>query len=121
TSDLRAAHRAKFLSRPVKGLKVNQFMENPAYTPILKDLIARLAPPLRAVETDFAIDSSGFSTSRFENWYDHKYGCTRRRCEWVKVHLACGVKTNIVTAVRILDKDAGDCPQFVPLVNDTAK
>jgi transposase len=31
------------------------------------------------------------------------------------------VKTNVVTAVRILDKDAGDCPQFVPLVKETRK
>ena len=33
----------------------------------------------------------------------------------------CGEKTNIVTAVRILDKDAADSPQFVPLVKETAK
>ena len=39
---------------------------------------------------------------------------------WVKSHIACGVKTNVVTAVRILDKDAADCPQFVPLVKETA-
>ena len=30
-------------------------------------------------------------------------------------------KTNMVTAVRILDKDAADCPQFVPLVKETAQ
>jgi transposase len=30
------------------------------------------------------------------------------------------VKTNVVTAVRILDKDANDCPQFAPLVKETA-
>jgi transposase len=27
----------------------------------------------------------------------------------------------VVTAVRILDKDAGDCPQFVPLLKETRK
>ena len=72
------------------------------------------------VEKDFAIDSSGFSTSTYESWYDAKYGITRRRCVWVKCHLAVGVKTNVVTAVRILDKDAADCPQFIPLAKDTA-
>jgi hypothetical protein len=88
-------------------------------TPILKSLIARSATPLRTVEKDFAIDSSGFSGCRFERWFDHKYGVTRSKCVWVKVHLCCGVKTNIVTAVRILDKDSGDCPQFVPLLKET--
>jgi hypothetical protein len=32
-----------------------------------------------------------------------------------------GVKTNVVTAVRILDKDAHDSPQFIPLVKETRK
>jgi transposase len=121
SSDLRAAHRTGHLSRKFEGAKVAHFMENPEYTPILKELLARSALPLRTVETDFAIDSSGFSTSKFERWYDHKYGVTRNRCMWVKVHICSGVKTNVVTAIRILDKDAGDCPQFAPLVKDTAK
>src|SRR4029079_1088016 len=57
----------------------------------------------------------------FERWFDHKYGVTRRRCLWVKVHAAVGVKTNVITAVRILDKDAGDAPQFRPLVEKTVE
>jgi len=46
---------------------------------------------------------------------------TRNKCVWVKCHIACGVKTNIVTAIRILDKVAGDSPQFAPLVTETAR
>jgi Transposase DDE domain len=84
-------------------------------------LIAFSATPLRAVETAFAIDSSGFGTCRYERWYDQKYGVTRLQTYWVKVHIASGVKTNCVTAVRILDKDAGDSPQFIPLVKETSK
>jgi transposase len=99
---------------------VAKFLENPNFTPVLKTLIAQSARPLACVEQDFAIDSTGFSSSRFETWYDHKYGTNRRKCVWVKVHAACGVKTNVITAVRILDKDAGDSPQFAPLAKDTA-
>lgn len=40
---------------------------------------------------------------------------------WIKTHICCGTKTNIVTAVRILDKDSGDSPEFAPLVRETAK
>jgi transposase len=119
--DLADAHEAGYLTRPIPGMKVAQFMENPALTPILFDLIVKSAAPLRAVETGFAVDSSGFSSSRFERWYDHKYGCERRKSTWVKVHVACGVKTNVITAVRILDKDAADCPQFAPLMKTTAQ
>jgi transposase len=121
SSDLRQAHVRGHLSHSIPGMKINEFMENPYFTSLLKELIVQSARPLRAVESQFAIDSSGFSTCKFEKWFDHKYGITRQSCTWVKCHIACGVKTNVVTAVRILDKDAADCPQFVPLVKETAK
>src|SRR5262249_46493675 len=39
----------------------------------------------------------------------------------VKAHIASGVKTNVITAVRILEKTTADCPQFGPLVKETAQ
>lgn len=118
-TDLREAHERGYLLNPIPGVKVNSFLEKPELTPILHRLIAESAKPLAAVETEFAVDSSGFSSSKFVRWYDEKYGVTRQKAEWVKAHIACGVKTNVVTAVRILDKDAGDHPQFGPLVKAT--
>jgi len=121
STDLREAHKRGYVTTEIPGMKVAAFHENQEFTPILKELIAESARPLRTVETDFAIDSSGFCTSKFVRWFDHKYGVTRQKHDWIKVHIACGVKTNIVTAVRILDRDAADCPQFVPLVTDTRR
>jgi len=121
STDLLDAHEKGFVSKPIPGAKVTAFFEDPYFTPILKDLIAISALPLRAVETNFAIDSTGFASTRYERWYDHKYGATRQKCLWVKTHIASSVKTNVVTAVRILDKDAADCPQFVPLVKETRR
>jgi transposase/predicted nucleic acid-binding Zn finger protein len=117
--DLDAAHTAGHLSRRIPAMKVVAFMENADFTPILTNLIARAAAPLAAIETKFAVDSTGFSTCRFEKWFDVKYGVTRTSALWVKVHAAVGVKTNVITAVRILDKDAADSPQFRPLVEIT--
>src|SRR5260370_26783740 len=105
STDLLEAHENGFVSKPIPGPKVTAFFEDPYFTPILKSLIGYSARPLRAVEKDFAIDSSGFGSSRYERWYDQKYGVTRMKCIWVKTHIACGAKTNVVTAVRILDKD----------------
>ena len=95
--DLADAHANGFLTKLIPGAKIPAFHENSEYTPILFQLIERSALPLRAVEQDFAVDSTGFSSSRFETWYDHKYGVNRRKCLWVKVHAACGVKTNVIT------------------------
>ena len=121
STDLLEAHECGYLTRPIPGMKVTAFHENAEYTPILTELIAKSAAPLAAVETNFAVDSTGFSSSRFERWYDQKYGVTRQRCLWIKAHVACGVKTNVVTAVRILEKDSGDSPQLAPLVKETAR
>jgi transposase len=119
-SDLADAYERGHLVNPVPGMKVSSFFENADLTLVLRALIARSAMPLKAVETEFAVDSSGFSTSKFERWYDEKYGVHRSGRAWIKVHIAVGVKTNIVTAANILDRDAADCPQFAPLVGTTA-
>lgn len=121
STDLLEAHQKGHISKPIPGAKVTAFFEDSYFTQVLKDLIGYSARPLRAVETAFAIDSSGFSSSRFERWYDQKYGITRQKCLWVKTHIAAGVRTHVITAVRILDKDAADCPQFVPLVKETRR
>ncbi len=119
--DLLDAFEKGYITKAIPGAKVSAFFEDEFFTPILKELIHQSARPLKTVERDFAIDSSGFGSSRYERWYDQKYGVTRNKCVWVKCHIATGVKTNVVSAVRILDKDAADCPQFVPLVKETRK
>lgn len=41
-----------------------------------------------------------------------KYGKDEDRRMWLKLHLTCGVKTNIVTAVQVSDGCAHDYPFF---------
>ncbi len=120
-SDLQDAHTDGYLSRDIHPNKVNCFMEEDALTPYLKALIVRSSLPLRAVETEFAVDSSGFSVSKFIRWYDEKYGMTRSGRDWVKIHLATGVKTGVCTAAVIYDRDAGDGPILPELINKTAE
>jgi hypothetical protein len=75
--DLADAHAKGFVSVPISGTKIHAFFDNPALTPVLHDLIRKSALPLRAVETTFAPDSTGFSTSRFVKWFDEKHGAER--------------------------------------------
>lgn len=119
--DLKDAHEKGYLTKAIHYNSINAYLENPELTPILHSLIVQSSLPLKAVETVFAPDSTGFSTSRFVRWYDEKYGVTRSGKDWVKAHAMCGVKTNIVTAVIIEGRDAGDSPQFKPLMEKTAE
>ncbi len=119
--DLEDARAKDYMTSSMHPNKLCCFLEDEELTPILNTLIMQSSLPLRAVETVFAPDSTGFSTSRFVRWHDEKYGTERSGRDWVKAHVMCGVKTNIVTAVQILDRNAGDSPQFRPLVEATAK
>jgi transposase len=118
--DLADAHQRGYLSHLMNSVSVCSYLENDLLTPVLQQLIVRSSLPLSVIETDFAPDSSGFTTSRFVRWFDEKYG-QRRAHDWVKVHIMTGVKTNVVTAVEIHDRDAADSPQFKPLLATTAR
>src|SRR5215203_1621842 len=120
-SDLQEAKRRGFLSQMPSYNSVFRYLEAEALTPYLYELIATSALPLKSVESDFAIDSSGFSTGQFMRWLDVKYGKEEDRRMWIKVHLMCGVKTNIVTAVQVTDGYAHDYPYFKGLVDRSAE
>src|SRR5437899_2757186 len=121
-SDLREAHERGYISKlPCRNSVLNA-LESTALTPIVRSLITESSRPLQAVEVDFAVDSTGFTTCRFESWFDHKYGETpRRQHTWVKAHIMCGVKTNIVTAIEIRERDTNDGTQLPALVDSTAR
>ena len=121
TTDLREA----FVSGQIDGMphfnSVNRYMVNPELTEPLKALVTASSLPLKSVETDFAVNSSGFSTSRFVRWYNKKYGREVDNREWVKVYLMCGTNTKIVTSVDVSGWTAHDTTYFVPLLQETAE
>ena len=82
-----------YLSRLPHYKTVFRYLESEALTPYLKELISLSAAPLIPVESDFAVDASGFSTGQVMRWFDVKYGKKEDRRVWLKLHLMCGVKT----------------------------
>ena len=88
-------------------------------THVLQELIRLSALPLASLETDFAIDSSGFRCSTFGSYCSSKHG-TKRQHNWIKAHICSGVKTNIVTDATITKGNANDSPHFEGLVRNTA-
>ena len=98
-----------------------RYLENPELTPLLKTLIEQSASPLKSIESDFAVDSSGFATTTYDRWFDHKWGKVRSKNKWVKAHLMCGVKTHTVTSVEVTPTESADAPQLPALVNSTAQ
>lgn len=97
-----------------------RYLENPDLTPILIEIIHESARPLAPVEQDFAADSTGFGTTTYRRWYDHKWGRERSAQTWVKVHVMVGVNTNVVTAILATAFESADAPQLPALLEQTA-
>jgi transposase len=125
SSDLRDALQKGYITQAPHFNTLSKYLEDAALTPYLKQLIIESSLPLKTIEWNFAVDSSGFSTTQHTRWTWAKYGTAGPkfidRGEWVKVHLMCGVQTNIVTSVEITGRNGGDSPQFAPLVETTSE
>ena len=120
-SDLRVAEANELIAKAPSCASNYRSLENPELTGLLKDLIEQSASPLRAVETDFAVDSTGFASTTYNRWFDHKWGKQRSEARWIKTHLICGVKTHIITSVEATATETADSPQLPALVSATAQ
>jgi transposase len=122
-TDLRDAHAKGYISKLPCYNSIFNYFEDEMLTPHLQMLIEESSLPLQAIEKDFAVDSTGISACRFVQWMHAKYSDPHliEKRDWIKVHLACGVITNVVTAVEISNRHAGDSPYFEPLVDATAQ
>lgn len=121
-TDLREAHEHGQISRCPCYNSIFNVLEDPDTFEVLKSLVVASALPLKAIETNFACDSTGFSGCRYDRWIEEKYGAPelRTRRAWIKCHAMVGVKTNVVTAVEIQGQHTNDGTQLPALVETTA-
>ncbi|MBD0369498.1 MAG: transposase [Pyrinomonadaceae bacterium] len=120
TSDLRDALAKGYLSKMPSYNSIFDYLKMESITPYLKHLITESSMPLKSVETNFAVDSSGFGAPQVK-WHDVKYGQDSDREQWIKLHLMCGTSTHIVTSVEVSDGYQHDYPFYKPLVDKTAQ
>ncbi len=120
-ADLQIAKKLNYLEKSPHFNTILKSLKDPNVSPYLHHLISVSGLPLQNVESDFAIDSSGFSTSQFDRWLDVRTEGKSKKRRFRKCHLTCGVRTNIITAVNITKGYSADSPQFPSLVYKTNK
>jgi hypothetical protein len=120
-TDLRNAHAAGLVTRPWHFNTVLKVIEDERLTPVLHDLIAASAAPLKSVESTFAVDSTGFGTQCFYRHYSAKYGKDQWSHDYLKLHALIGTKTNVIAAATVTDRFHHDSPQFRPLLETGAQ
>jgi transposase len=120
-SDLQEAQRRGYISKTPHFNSIFNYLELEEMTGILKQMIIESSLPLKSVESDFAADSSGFSTGRFVRWFDVKHGGVEDWHDWIKLHIMTGTHTNIITAVEVSHRHANDSPFLKPLLETTSQ
>lgn len=119
--DMETAQGKGYIDKIPSYASIGHFMQKEELTPILIDMVKLTSLPLGTVENDFAIDSTGFGTSNFQRWFSFKHGKEIRSRRWVKCHFMTGVKTNIITSVKVTSEFDNDSPQLPEMVNETGE
>jgi transposase len=120
-SDMRDAERKGLVNKAPCYNSIFNVIERKESTTIIKKLIELSSLPLRSVEIDFAVDSTGFGLGHFYRHYSAKYGHDQFSKDYIKCHAMIGVKTGIITAVEVTNRDVHDSPMFRPLLSATRK
>jgi transposase len=122
TSDVRECEERGLVEKAPSYNSIFRYLERPDLQPLLTRLVGASAQPLAAVEENFAIDSTGFSTQTYLRWFDHRYGEPRPMSvqRWVKCHASVGTHTNVIAAASVTEGHVNDSTMFVPLVTATA-
>ncbi len=121
TSDMRISKDFGYIEKDIPFTTLKDYFNKDNVTEILQELVMATAQPLNEVECDFAIDSSGFGTSSIQNWSKYKHSTQERYRKWLKCHIVCGVKTNVISAVNITSEFEHDSPQLKELLEKTNK
>ena len=119
--DLDAAAERGYVGRVPHFNSVLNFFDSEAATDIMQDFVTLSAAPMVGLETQFAIDGTGFSGARYEKWFDEKWGAPKSKAAWVKLHAVVGTRTNVVAACAVTDKEQHDSPMLPQLVAEAAR
>lgn len=122
-TDLDEAKTKGFIIRTPNHASIARYFANEMLTPYLKMLIEESSLPLAEIEKNFAVDASGLSTTGGFTWLHAKYTEPRliHKRDWLKIHICCGVKTNIVSAVEVTERHENDHNYFETLVKATVQ
>jgi transposase len=121
-SELEIAKQLGYIQHVPHFTILMKYQNAPEMTLLLKEMLKLSSLPIKeASSKTFSVDSTGFSTSQFGRWFDHKWGKETVRREWIKCHAMIENTSNIVVNATITEGNAADSPRFEKLVTETSK
>ena len=119
-SDIQLAKELGYIHHPPHFNTVLKYLRKPEMKKVLMKLVEISALPLKEVESNFAMDASGFSTVMSYAWNKINRNSSERS-KFKKAHVMCGVKTNVITHIEITDGYLHDSMMFDTLLLNTKK
>jgi len=121
-SELNVARQLGYISSTMHFTNVMRYLGAAEMSLLLRALLKLSALPVKQMSSGmFSVDSTGFSTSQFSRWVDHRYDKELVKREWVKCHAMIENTSNVVVSAKITDGYAADSPRFERLVCEASK
>lgn len=127
-SDLKMAEDIGFIEKAPGVNTLNDFLNCKATKELLLRLLVISAMPLKQIETDFAMDSSGFGSYQYERWQRVRFKkgkdgkpLTNLWRNYLKAHIMIGTKTNVICSCAITPGNFSDerqAPEILEVLRD---
>jgi len=99
--DLKEAEMAGYISKSPHFNRLSDFFNCDATYDLLKKLLIITAMPLKNLEDDYSIDSSGFGSYQYERWMRARYKNKRGWRNYLKGHICIGTRTNVICSSEV--------------------
>lgn len=115
-SDLRHAQGAGYISMVPHYNTLTEFLGCKATYDLLSKMLTISALPLRKLEDQFSLDSSGFGSYQYERWQRVRWGSKKGWRNYLKGHILIGTRTNIICNCEITPGNFSDARQVPSLI-----
>ncbi len=120
-SELRMARSMGVIDCVYRKSCVSKYLNSKRTSWALQELFKIIAEPVALLESQYAVDSTGFSNFyKASKWIEVKLE-PRAYKNYSKLHVLAGTLSNVVVAARVSEGKAGDSPFLEPLLKDAKR
>ncbi len=109
-SMLKELKKLGFIDKVPSFKSIDNFFNDKKLKKKLDMLIFVSALPVANLEETGAVDSTCFGISRYDRWFDHKWGKdpNTKKKVWRKAHACTGCKTNVFLSIELTPSNVSD-------------
>lgn len=119
--DLGEAKAAGLITKVPGTTSVSEHLRKLSLTHLLQRLLIQSSLPLASIEKVFAADSTSFGLPHRRDWYNRHKKRTEKRRYFAKLHVMCGVATNVITCAIPTEGNESDRNYLKLLIAGTAR